>query len=238
MSAQKGYAARLIEAGRNDRHDLRAQKTRLVASLAAGATAAAMAAGSTGAAPVVKGAVVGLHAKWLALIAGGALLAGGAGVFALTRRAPLEVAAPTMAAPTTTAAPQPSASPEPASLPVWQLPSAPPAPSSPSVAPATANASSPAADADGFNRELAEVGHVQEQLRQNDGAGAVASADAFLRDHPRSRFLEEVLVLKIRGLLLSGQTAQAQALGHQLLAANPHGFYAPKIRALLAETEQ
>jgi hypothetical protein len=99
-------------------------------------------------------------------------------------------------------------------------------PSAPSPAP-TASAS--------IAREIELLDDVRAKLGAGTPSEASRALDAYDREFPQGTLRPEATVLRIRTLLLTGERARAEKLGSELIAKNPNGVHAKRVRALLEE---
>lgn len=216
-----------------------------VASVAAKATA-------SGAAPATKG--IGLIvAKWVAL----AML--GSGVVVGVRHqmyvdrvtsvvaTPVTVPSPSVPPPLTLAVAAAPSADEPSPLPVTPAPVrvAEPAASPPIVmrrrgaaraaqaASAVASAA-PTAAVSTASEQTRALAAVRAQIAERDGPRALASLDDFEARYPKSRFAEEVSVLRIDALLASGRREEAVTRGQVFLLRIPDSAYARHVQSALA----
>jgi outer membrane protein assembly factor BamD (BamD/ComL family) len=83
-----------------------------------------------------------------------------------------------------------------------------------------------------------EVALVQQATRAFSGGEtgvALAVLDAYRLQYPHGSLTEEAEVLRAQALAKAGDTTQAQALARRLLAADPNGVLAPRLRDLIPE---
>lgn len=85
--------------------------------------------------------------------------------------------------------------------------------------------------------EIDLVDRAQAALREGQLPEALRLLETYESRFPAGSFLPEVRVIRIRALLLSGQRARAAELASKLLAADPAGLQASRIRTLLSEEE-
>lgn len=132
-------------------------------------------------------------------------------------------------APETTPAPS-----EPQSEPSMRVEDLPPAP----LANANTNTNekrNTSARADSsFNDELALMESARTALSKNDAEVCIRALDRYDRRFPHGMFAEEAPVMRLEALVAKGDRDRARALGESILAKNPDGPHASRIRSLLA----
>lgn len=215
-----------------------------IAAATAGGTASASAGAGAGAGAAAKIGSVGLLTK---IIGGTVLVAAIGGGTAVAVRessrpppAPVvTVAAPVTAATTSTASPpkapvvaeEPTPAPAPVPVPTVELtalPSAPIAASKPLSRPATApSAESP------LTRELHSLDAAKARLEARDASGAIAALDRHDREFPHGALRAESAMLRVEALLVRGDDAGAKARAKDLLARDPNGPHAKRLRTIL-----
>lgn len=127
-------------------------------------------------------------------------------------------------APETTPAPS-----DPRSEPSMRVEDLPPAPA------ANEKRNAPA-KADSFNEELALMESARTALSKNDAEVCIRALDRYDRRFPHGMFTEEAPVMRLEVLVAKGDRDRARALGESILAKNPDGPHASRIRSLLAST--
>lgn len=172
------------------------------------------------------------RSPWLVVGLGGLLLVAG-----VVARSPWRSAAPIEAAPVTAAVTTPAeeprvnhvvdAPPEQPAVRVEDLPTA----SHPALAPPAA------ASADPFLEELALVERARGALGQGHGRECLEATRSYDKRFSRNGlFREEVAVMHIEALALSGDRPTARILGLQFLAAHPNTPYTDRIERVLARS--
>jgi hypothetical protein len=81
-----------------------------------------------------------------------------------------------------------------------------------------------------------EIAAIETARRAFDGGSAregLAVIDRYLLDHPRGALVPEATVLRIEGLLLSGDSARARALGEAFLRSHPKSPHVQRVRSLI-----
>jgi hypothetical protein len=215
-----------------------------IAAATAGGTASASAGAGAGASAAAKVGGAGLLTK----IIGGTLIvaAVGGGTAVAVRESsqpsvPIAIAT-TAVAPQVAAAPAPSAAepaivvneePAPAAEPVVEanaLPSAPVA-----KAPPKSNAASPPppAQESALTRELHSLDAAKARLEAHDANGAIAALDRHDREFPNGSLRAESAMMRIEALLARGDEAGAKARAKDLLAKDPNGPHAKRLRTIL-----
>lgn len=114
------------------------------------------------------------------------------------------------------------------STPLVEVPE-PAAPPKPSVR----SHSAPSAERDSLPLELEALEHARSALAGGDAARALLLLDEYSTRFPKARLRAESAVLRIEALAASGQKGAAIRLGRQLLAREPNGPYARRVRSLL-----
>jgi hypothetical protein len=233
--------------------------TSTVATTAAGGTAAkgavaggviagaGLGAGSAAgtAAGVASGSVSVLAAKiGLAFVVSAALVGGAT----IATRPSTKLAQPTTAAPTTTeiAPPTPANAahegsggarpPESAAKEPTAEATTAPAPSATSpmdTAPKKATPGAKGASPDPLRDEVLRLDEARAKLARGDAAGALVSLDQHAREFPRGFLGAEAEVLRVEALFKAGRTDEARARGERLLAREPNGPHAKRLRTLL-----
>jgi hypothetical protein len=103
----------------------------------------------------------------------------------------------------------------------------------PSPAPLRDPAIVPAAD-DTLTAEVTALDEARRALAASDPGLALLSLDAYDRLFALRRLGPEASVLRLEALIAEGRADQARQLGDQLLAAEPEGAYAQRVRSLLS----
>jgi outer membrane protein assembly factor BamD (BamD/ComL family) len=94
----------------------------------------------------------------------------------------------------------------------------------------------PNAKSDSFHEELTLMESARTALAQDDAAVCIRALDRYERKFPHGMFAEEAPVMRLEALVARGDEEQARSLGTSLLAKNPDGPHASRIRSLLAST--
>ena len=152
-----------------------------------------------------------------------------------TNAAPRPNAAPL---PNETPLPNPSPVPEPA-VPVAAVPSSAKAatravttpPSAASTSTSTSTASSTPPDSP-LARELRSLDGARSSLGRGDAAGALAELDRHDRAFPAGSLRTEAKMLRVEALLARGDRASARRLATELLARDPSGPHARRLRTI------
>lgn len=225
-----------------------AAKGAVAGGAVAGAAAATGAATGTGlGAGVAAGSTSVLAAKvGFALVLSAALVGGATIATRPSSKLESPAAAPatsaTSAAPATSnaafvaASPQGDRSPEgtPAEPPVVLAASpAPPAPSPTETSPKKAAAGPKPASPDPLHDEVVRLDEARAKLARGDAAGALVSLDQHDREFPRGLLGAEAEVLRVEALVKAGRRDEARARGERLLAREPNGPHAKRLRTLL-----
>lgn len=228
-------------------------------SLAVGVTAGSAAAGTTAAAgtsaagATAKAVVVSV---WMKLVAGGlitvAVVGGGVlavdGASAPARAPATSTAQARVPAPAPAPEPAPAPTPTPApeaeqqvAAPVVVVPSTPAhrgaAPSTTSApapivtAPAAAAEPAPAPES-ALTRELRSLDAARSALHRGDASGALAALDRHDQAFPGGAMRTEASVLRVEALQTRGDTAAARKLAGDLLAREPSGPHARRLRSI------
>ncbi|AKU94820.1 hypothetical protein AKJ09_01484 [Labilithrix luteola] len=121
--------------------------------------------------------------------------------------------------------PAPSEPPFEASIRVEDLPSAPMA---------NEKRNSAAKTDSSFNDELAIMESARAALSKNDTDVCIRALDRYERRFPHGMFAEEAPVMRLEALVARGDRDRARSLGESILAKNPDGPHASRIRSLLA----
>jgi hypothetical protein len=82
--------------------------------------------------------------------------------------------------------------------------------------------------------EVASLDEARRALAARDPARALLSLDAYDHRFEQRRLGPEAAVLRIEALIAEGRFSQARRLGEQLLATEPDGAYAQRVRSLLS----
>lgn len=112
------------------------------------------------------------------------------------------------------------------------LPSAGPSPRS------SSNSSSSAAESkDSFREQLAIVESARHSLSEKRTDECLETLRRYDAKYPSGLFTTEVQVVRVEALLASGQSEKAFALARKVIAENPRGPYADRLRALLPKAD-
>ena len=239
--------ADLLASARSDGPSNRA-RARAAAMLGVGVGIAAATAGGTASASAGAGAGAGAGAAakvggagLLTKIIGGALIVaavgGGTAVAVRQSSSPATVPVPvaTNAAPsavtpaTTVASPKANVVTEEPASPIVEanaLPSAPVAKTAPKPAPSAAQESA-------LTRELRSLDSAKARLEAHDANGALAALDRHDREFANGSLRAESAMLRIEALLARGDDASAKARAKDLLAKDPNGPHAKRLRTIL-----
>jgi len=98
--------------------------------------------------------------------------------------------------------------------------------------PRPAKPSLSAASAD-ISDEIAAIETARRAFDRGSAREGLAVVDRYLLDHPRGALVPEATVLRIEGLLLSGDGARARALGEAFLRSHPKSPHVQRVRSLL-----
>jgi hypothetical protein len=204
------------------------------ASIAPKAIGAAAGAGGSGAGAVAAKAAGG--GILLKIVAGGAItMAVAGGAVAVKSKTSAPVTPPmTTVAPTT----QPMSTanraippPEPAKT-VEAVPAPAPTETSPVVSAKTTTAlRSPPAETE-LAKELRALDGARSALNRGDASGALAELDKHDRAFPTGPLRMEAAVMRAEALLARGDTARAKKLASHLLARDPNGPFARRLRTI------
>lgn len=237
--------ADLLASARTDGPSNRA-RARAAAALGVGVGIAAMTAGGTAAAGTSATAGAGATAakvggaSLLAKIIGGTILV--AAVGGGTAVAVRESSAPTVptAVVATSSAPAPAPMPMP-KIPVVveesrsgpvveanELPTAPLATTKPAPRP-----SATASHEGSLTRELGSLDAARALLGRGDASGALAALDRHDREFAHGSLRAESAMLRVEALLAKGDEAGAKARAKDLLARDPNGPHAKRLRTIL-----
>jgi hypothetical protein len=211
-----------------------------------GAAGTAGAGASAGAGAGAVGAKAAAGGLWVKLVAAGVVasaVTGGAVV--ATRHNPTSSMPPapvvtTQATSTATAAPTPkvtkAATPAPTAEDDSPTPAETVAPA-PIVPPRPAHASTPTPSAESpLARELDALDRARSALNQGDPNAALVALDKYDRTFPKGSLRMSAQVLRAEALLARGDKAAAQTLAKQLLARDPAGPEAKRLRTIAGET--
>jgi hypothetical protein len=105
-------------------------------------------------------------------------------------------------------------------------------PASPSKA-STRNHPAQSPERDSLPLELEALDRARSALAGGDASRALGLLDEYSARFPKARLRAESAVLRIEALAASGQKVAAIRLGRQLLAREPNGPYARRVRSLL-----
>ncbi|AKU94903.1 hypothetical protein AKJ09_01567 [Labilithrix luteola] len=112
-------------------------------------------------------------------------------------------------------------------------------PSAPAVR-TTPNASAGAGQAeskDSFREQLAIVESARHSLSEKKADECLETLRRYDTKYPSGIFTTEVQVVRVEALMTAGQSEKAFALARKLIAENPRGAYADRLRALLPKTD-
>jgi hypothetical protein len=245
LGADGGLGATLLDSARADGPS-RAARQRAAVALGFGlATAAATTTVAGGASAGAAGGTAGATAKvagvslWVKVVAGGiavATVSGGTIAVTTSRSSPLETPAVVAPAPPKAApkvvvpAPVPTTVTEPA-----PVETSPPAPKVEATPPKThPAAAAPSADSP-LSRELKSLDGARAYLDRGDPSGALSALDRHDRAFSHGSLRTESAVLRAEALLARGDTAAAKKLARDVLARDPSGPHAKRLRSI-AET--
>jgi hypothetical protein len=107
-----------------------------------------------------------------------------------------------------------------------------PAPVSPPKA-STRSHQAQSPERDSLPLELEALDRARSALAGGDASRALGLLDEYSARFPKARLRAESAVLRIEALAASGQKVAAIRLGRQLLAREPNGPYARRVRSLL-----
>jgi hypothetical protein len=234
----------LLEAGRGDRpSDLARAEAAMALGLAGAAAATTVAGGAAGTATGTAAASKWLGAMGLAKLVG-ATAVGGALVVGVAARQPwrAEDAPPPSASPkqAPVRAPPPSVANAAEVTSADDAPSsavAPPAPPAPpaSSARATLRSPSPPAAADATLRlEVERLDQARATLARGDVTAALAELRAYQAAFPGGVLRDEAALLQVEALAQGEDTRAAMFAAEALLARDPEGPHARRLRALVA----
>jgi len=208
-----------------------ATKTLAGAGLATGVGAASTAS-ATGTAAAVTATGLSLVAKLVGVAAVGVALTTGVVV---ATRGPAKPTVEARSAPPE--APSPTAAPAPAPAPVTP----PIASSAPDVAPEAPRDEpkerTPAkpTKSEGLRDEVALLDAARSAISRGDTSSALAALGQHAQRFPQGFLRSEAAVLRVEALVRAGRRAEAQAEGEKLLAREPNGPQAQRVRSLLGE---
>jgi hypothetical protein len=189
---------------------------------------------------------------WLFLrswaIAGGLVVTGILAVTLAVREGPqrsdgIRVRAPAVA-PSSPGASQPPGNPiesgelppapaPPLGVAVEDLPAAPSSRTAPTPSPSTASAEGK----DSFREQLAMVESARHSLSQGRAEECLTTLRRYDVKYPSGLFTTEARVVRIEALIAAGQPERARALARGLLASDPHGPYADRLRSFFPTTD-
>jgi hypothetical protein len=89
------------------------------------------------------------------------------------------------------------------------------------------------ADAALISGEVALVQQAARALATGEPGVALAVLDTYSSQYPRGALAKEAGVLRAQALARTGEPIQARALAERLLAADPNGLFAPRLRAVI-----
>ena len=81
--------------------------------------------------------------------------------------------------------------------------------------------------------EIATIEAARRAFDRGSGREGLAIIDRYLSDHPRGALVPEATVLRIEGLVLSGEKARAKAVGEAFLRAHPKSPHVQRVRSLI-----
>jgi hypothetical protein len=96
-----------------------------------------------------------------------------------------------------------------------------------------ASAKGTTAGAPPLSVEIALVQQAARALASGDAEVAMGLLDTYRRDCPRGVLAEEASALRVQALVQTGHAAEAKALAHRLVAADPDGVLASRLRGVL-----
>jgi hypothetical protein len=91
------------------------------------------------------------------------------------------------------------------------------------------------AEPDSLPLELEALDRARSALAAGDASRALGLLDEYSTRFPKARLRAESSVLRVEALVASGQKGAAIRLGKQLLAREPNGPYARRVRSLLEQ---
>ncbi|MDB4997881.1 MAG: hypothetical protein JWM74_5313 [Myxococcaceae bacterium] len=116
---------------------------------------------------------------------------------------------------------------------VEDLPAAPSSRTVPTPSPSTASAEAK----DSFREQLAMVESARHSLSQGRAEESLTTLRRYDVKYPSGLFTTEARVVRIEALIAAGQPETARALARGLLASDPHGPYADRLRSLFPQTD-
>ncbi len=180
------------------------------------------------------------------LLAGGILVIGAVGLVALGERdAPLDTRHVTLGPTSMTASPSTNAStpsePDPEGdlqpfVPSFAVEDLPTASSRPS--PQGASRRTMEADVkDSFREQLALVESARHALAEGRSGECLEMLRRYDATYPAGLFAMEVRIVRIEALIAAKQSERAASLARELLASDPNGSYATRLRAILSQMD-
>jgi hypothetical protein len=112
-------------------------------------------------------------------------------------------------------------------------PSAVPAPTDSTAGTPWAPAATASASARGLSDEIALLDATRAALARADGNQALRLLDTYNRDFAHPALGQEATLLRIEALLHAGRRAEAYSLARQIIARQPTGPHAARVRSLL-----
>ncbi len=106
-----------------------------------------------------------------------------------------------------------------------------------SIAARTRAARTPHAPAVPLSSEVALVQQAARALASGEPGVALGVLDSYRSQYPRGALAEEAGVLRAQALARVGEATKARALAERLLAADPHGVFAGRLREVLGEAD-
>jgi TolA-binding protein len=86
----------------------------------------------------------------------------------------------------------------------------------------------------GLSAEIAALDGARHALSAGRASEALALLDAYVKGFPAGTFTQEASVLRVQALHGAGRDREAALIGERLLASNPSGAHAQRLRSLLA----
>ena len=129
----------------------------------------------------------------------------------------------------------PPASAAPPRVAVEDLPPAPSSRTAPGPSPSSSAASAEAKDS--FREQLAMLESARHSLSQGRAEECLTTLRRYDAKYPSGLFTTEARVVRIEALIAAGQPESARALARGLLASDPHGPYADRLRSLFPNTD-
>lgn len=110
-------------------------------------------------------------------------------------------------------------------------------PSAPSPRTAATPSSSAVDSKDSFREQLAIVESARHSLSEKKTDECLETLRRYDTKYPSGLFTTEVQVVRVEALLAAGQSEKAFALARKVIAENPRGPYADRLRALLPKAD-